>query len=58
MKKILLIKLEFKMPASKIINLQNKINRWFHETSRFYNIKPNQVTELMVLKYLALNYDV
>ena len=46
------------MAASKIINLQNKINRWFHETSRFYNIKPNQVTELMVLKYLALNYDV
>ncbi len=42
------------MPASKIIELQNTINKWFIETSRFYHVKPEKVTELMVIKYLAL----
>jgi len=44
--------------ASKIVKLQEKLNRWYFETSRFYNIKPAQVTDKMVLKYLAINHDI
>ena len=41
------------MAASKIVKLQDKLNRWYFETSRFYNIKPGQVTDRM--HYLSLS---